>query len=128
MAETIETLPVVPANKPLIEWTAGELLSQLSRLALMRAIQLIEPDVRDPWDPKDQRRVEIGGNLGIKTLARIQAERMRIEAGQTALIEYEQAVARQERLLGLRPLPADGSKYKPKKAKSGSKEVTGDPA
>src|ERR1700738_564100 len=55
MAEVVETLPAAP-SKPLEEWSGGELLSQVARLSLMRAIGLMTPGVADYLDTGGMRR------------------------------------------------------------------------
>lgn len=114
MKTTIEKLDVAALDKALDECTTGELLSHTGRLALLRAIELMTPPVSDHLDTREMRRVEVGGSIGIKTMARVQVALMQAQAGEARMIEYEAAVARQEKLLGLHSPPKD---LKPRPAK-----------
>lgn len=115
MSKTIDQLPSLSVEKALEECTTGELLSHVGRLALLRAIELMTAPIGDHLDTREMRRVEVGGNIGIKTMARVQVALMQAQAGEQRMIEYEAAVARQEKLLGLHSLPKDG-KARAKKA------------
>jgi hypothetical protein len=97
MSEAVALLPVAPNDRPVSEWSAGELLNEVARQSLLRALELISPPVSDHLDPREQRRVEIGINAGARILARVQVARMQAEVGEQRMVEYEAAVEAYEK-------------------------------
>jgi hypothetical protein len=100
MGDTVALLPAAPSG-PVSEWSAGELLNEVARQSLLRALELISAPVGNHLDPREQRRVEIGINAGARILARVQAARMQAAASEQRLVEYEAAVAAYEKTLGV---------------------------
>jgi hypothetical protein len=109
MASRKPTVPALPSGealpaRPWDEMSEGEKLGVATGLALDIVKEILALGV-DPTDPKMVGHVKDVALHVISMKIRVDESRMRQPAGDEPLIEYEQAVARQERLLGLRPMP-----------------------
>jgi hypothetical protein len=105
MANRKPTAPALPAEAPLSarpswdEMSDGEKLGVATGLALDIVKEILALGI-DPTNPKMVGHVKDAALHVISLKIRVDESRMR-QPPEGALIEYEQAVARQEKLLGL---------------------------
>ena len=75
--DQLETLPAVPLDRPLDQWTPAELLSNNAKLALLRQREILSEPISPDMDLKKARLILDTAGTAIRATVRVQEASLR---------------------------------------------------